>query len=196
MHRRGHLGITLLFAAPIIVLFPPTVAILLLVPLFFFASIPDKDQKFEWVPGISHRGITHTLLFGFICAGVTATIVMASHDIVWRIITNILPSSIKEPNWLGMASLASAGAFAGIVSHILGDIITVGSRRYGVIITPYWPLTKRAVRLGWCYADDKKWNWGLFLLGTAASGIAILIRLQMTISGGGNILTILTLDLL
>lgn len=177
MHRKGHLGITLAFSAPFILFLRPLLAVLIITPLYAFSTIPDKDQHFKFIPGINHRGITHTFLFALLCGVIGGGVVIVAHQYIWEILVEWFGgSNPPKPNWGQMATFVGVGSFLGIFTHILGDVITVGSRRYNVLITPYWPISKRAVRFGWCYAADKRWNWGLLFLGLTLFGAAVFLK--------------------
>ena len=177
MHRSGHLGITLILAAPIIASFKLSLGAIVAGMMFIFTGIPDKDQKLDFLPGINHRGITHTLLFGILCGAIMAYGTAYAADLIWGDLMKVLPTGLVPPREQS-AVLVGIGATLGIISHIFGDVITVGNKRYGVVITPYWPISNRIVRFGWCYANNKKWNLGFLILGILLSGGALLIRIQ------------------
>lgn len=177
MHRSGHLGITLILSAPIILALELPLGIIVAGVMVIFTGIPDKDQKLDFLPGINHRGITHTLLFGILCGVTMAYGTAYATDLFWADLTRALSADLVPPREQ-FAVLVSIGAALGIISHILGDVITVGSKRYGVVITPYWPISSRIVRFGWCYANNKRWNLGFLILGILLSGGALLVRVQ------------------
>ena len=74
MYRHGHLGITLLVLAPISYAFIQNgqfaLAGLLVLGVLIIEPLPDNDH---WMPGLSHRGVSHSLLtagvIGLVCAG-------------------------------------------------------------------------------------------------------------------------------
>ena len=177
MHRSGHLGITLIFAAPILLSFELSLGIIVAGMMIIFTGIPDKDQKFDFLPGVNHRGITHTLLFGILCGVIVMYGTSYATDLIWGDLVGILSTDLMPPREQ-FTVLVGIGAALGIISHILGDVITVGSKRYGVVITPYWPISNRLVRFGWCYANNTKWNLGFLILGILLSGGALVVRLQ------------------
>jgi inner membrane protein len=178
MHRSGHLGITLIIGAPILLALKLPLGIIIVGTMIVFTSLPDKDQKLDFLPGISHRGITHTILFGILCGAIMFYGAAYVTDFFWTDLVGILSADLIPPREQ-FAALVGIGAALGIFSHILGDVVTVGSKRYGVVITPYWPISKRIVRFGWCYANDKKWNLGFLTIGILFSGGALLYRLQL-----------------
>lgn len=64
MHRLGHLGAGLLLYAPIAsglwITDRPVLALVGLLVVLWTASLPDIDLQ---IPGLSHRGSTHTIGF-------------------------------------------------------------------------------------------------------------------------------------
>ena len=177
MHRSGHLGITLILSAPVILALGLPLGVTVAGTMIIFTGIPDKDQKLDFLPGINHRGITHTLLFGILCGAIMLYGTSYATDLFWTDLTEVLSADFVPPREQ-FTVLVGIGATLGILSHILGDVITVGSKRYGVVITPYWPISSRIVRFGWCYANNKKWNFGFLILGILLSGGALLFWLQ------------------
>jgi inner membrane protein len=172
-----HLGITFILAAPIIVSFELPLGVIVAGTMVIFTSIPDKDQKLDFLPGINHRGITHTLLFAVLCGAIMLYGTSYVTEQFWADLVGVLSADLVPPREQ-FAVLVGIGATLGIVSHILGDVITVGSKRHGVVVTPYWPISSRIVRFGWCYANNKKWNFGFLTLGILLSGGALLFRIQ------------------
>lgn len=177
MHRSGHLGITLIFAAPVILALGLPLGVTVAGVMIIFTGIPDKDQKLDILPGINHRGITHTLLFAVLCGAVMLYGTSYITERFWADLVGVLSADLVPPQEQ-FAVLVGIGAALGITSHILGDVITVGSKRHGVVVTPYWPISSRIVRFGWCYANNKKWNFGFLTLGILLSGGALLFRIQ------------------
>lgn len=178
MHRSGHLGITLIIAAPIILFFELPLGVIVAGTMVIFTGIPDKDHTLDFLPGINHRGVTHTLLFGLLCGAIMMYGTTYVTNLFWTDFTGILSTDLV-PTRERFAVLIGIGAALGIISHILGDVITVGSKRYGVVITPYWPISNRIVRFGWCYANNKTWNLGFLIIGILLSGGALLFRIQL-----------------
>lgn len=73
MHPTGHQGVALLVYAPIAYLLLIENAFVLaiggLVVMLGLAMLPDIDMR---LPGVPHRGPTHTLLFSLLVGGVVA----------------------------------------------------------------------------------------------------------------------------
>jgi inner membrane protein len=158
MHREGHYGAALLAYAPLgfvaIALGFPTAGVgggALAVAL---AMVPDWDQR---IPGISHRGVTHTVHF----AGVVA------------VGTGLLGAGMgASVSTLGVAPLVVVGAAAfgattgavAILAHIGADALTP----MGVE-----PLGEDGPHICYdvCRADSTLGNYGLLALG----GVAALV---------------------
>jgi inner membrane protein len=170
MYKEGHIGLGLLAATPFALLFGFTVAPQWGLLTFGFAFVtsraPDIDQR---LPGISHRGFTHTIWFGvllsiFFGAGATVAlvpIVMDAHSLRG----GISLVQLLTTNW-SILMIGFTGCLAGFVSHLFGDILT---EAYDYTVNPFWPVSGKAYTLGWTKADSKVWNWGFLLLGGAAT---------------------------
>jgi inner membrane protein len=159
MHREGHYGATLLAYAPlgfvVIALGFPTAGVgggALAVAL---AMLPDWDQR---IPGVKHRGVTHTIHFagavavgtGLLGAGMGASV----------------SSPGVAPLVVGGAAVfgATTGAVA-ILAHIGADALTP----MGVE-----PLGEDGPHLCYdvCRADSTPGNYGLLALGGAVALVA------------------------
>lgn len=125
------------------------------------SSIPDFDRHFDnnmnthrsdmWtlVP-IKHRGFTHTVWFAVAAGGVGAVIgvVMA-------------PMASAVPVEFVMVFLALC-AFAGILGHILGDMMTPMG------VKPFAPVKKTKYSLAWFLAKNRIANYGFLVIGGCA----------------------------
>ncbi|MFB6136037.1 MAG: metal-dependent hydrolase [Halobacteriaceae archaeon] len=155
MYRTGHYGVALLAYAPVGL----ALALLGRAPLalaggaavLFLTPLPDYDQR---VPLVTHRGVTHTLLFAAVVGGALAGLALA------------VPSL---PDRAGLAAFAFfVGAFA-VVVHLLGDVITPAG------ITPLWPLSSREYAVPLARADNTLANYLLLALGVFVTGGALLL---------------------
>lgn len=163
MYALGHYGVALLVYAPVGFLLArsdPTLALAGGAGVLALATVPDYDLR---LPLVSHRGITHTLLFTLAVAG-----------------------SLGAVGWqLGQGSYAPLGSptrsamfgfgvgLLGIGSHILGDVLTPA----GVAIL--WPLSDREYSVSLTRADNTLANWGLFALGVFATAGALVLSVQV-----------------
>jgi inner membrane protein len=185
MHRDGHFGIVLLALAPVLyVLFAldrPLLA-LLACSVIIIEPLPDNDF---WVPGLSHRGTSHSLfaasVVGLCGAGLGWVIgTYLTVPVATWLITELLvdPTAITwvETHLLtldaGVVALVGFGVGSwGIVLHLVGDVITVAG------IRPYLPFSRRRVSLSSLRAKNPLVNRGLFGIGVLA---IVVVGLDLT----------------
>jgi inner membrane protein len=156
MHREGHYGVALLAYAPIaFVMFAlefATLAVLGGIVVVGGAMVPDLDQR---VPGVKHRGPTHTIWFAL---AVGTVVGIAGVAIVWS---------------QGLLSALGTGVFGLIVgtltvgAHILADVLTPTGVR------PFAPIHEERYTLDIVTAANPIANYALLVLGIAAAGIAL-----------------------
>jgi inner membrane protein len=153
MYSNGHTGASLLVYAPIggVALANgfDRLAIVGGVIAVGLAMVPDYDQK---VPGISHRGVTHTVYFAVLIGAIAAGI-----------------GYLGGQNLEGVGPVL-AGGFAGVVatgtilSHILADMLTPMG------VDPFLTGNRRSFDL--VNASNTIANYVLLFLGVAAAGAA------------------------
>lgn len=168
MHRTGHLGVALFFAAipTSLLLAVEEVMTAILLTSCIIASCRLPDQA-EWaVPGIPHRKVTHNVFF--LGAVVTLAVVFAgvAHSVVNPVIQFPIHVYLALP----------AGVTFGILSHFLADALTMASGKYAV--RPFWPVSTWPLRFG--ITKSKSWiaNFGLFAGGAIMYGSCLWIGLQ------------------
>lgn len=185
MNRSGHKGIALLVYAPVVYLLPvddfPMLALWGLVLMLGLSSLPDIDQKISRLP---HRGPTHTLLFAVTVGAVLGAVAMVVGgmfitNVLYRLLA-VLPAAIATLITENFAFIAeryggnSLGIFTfviavlGIVSHLLGDVLTPMG------IRPLWPLTKIKFSFGLRHANNRWSNPLLFFVGWLAILVAVV----------------------
>ncbi|MGM0591073.1 MAG: metal-dependent hydrolase [Halobacteriota archaeon] len=154
MFRLGHYGVSLLAFAPVgfvlLVAGEGELAFVAGVVMLWLAMLPDLDHR---IPGISHRGPTHTLAF--------ALLVGATFGVVGAAMGGLVETTIP---------LSAFGAFVGtvaILAHLFGDLLTP----MGVAL--FWPLSSRRYSLRIARADNTVANYGLFALGIFVSAGAL-----------------------
>lgn len=160
MYRTGHLGVSLLVFAPIGYLFlavgEPLAALVTGGAMLWLAMLPDVDHR---IPGVPHRGPTHSLLFAALVGGVFAA--------AGALLADGLAVADR-------ARLTTFGFFVGAVSvgaHLLGDVLTPAG------VNLFWPW-RREFSLYLTRADNTLANWGLFALGVFAVAAAGALTMQ------------------
>ncbi|RRJ29551.1 metal-dependent hydrolase [Halocatena pleomorpha] len=180
MYKRGHFGIGLLVLAPIhYVLLPERPMLALLVSgILVIQGLPDKDQGISW---LEHRGTSHSLfsavLSGAVCAGVGWAVgeYFLSPTATW--LSTVATSTGTPAAWWGtqltmydaptMAVIGFAVGAGGIVTHLLGDIITPMG------LQPFRPFSERQYNVASIPAANQYANSGFFVLGLLAMLVAL-----------------------
>ena len=184
MYRHGHIGISLLILAPITYALIQTgqfaLAGLLVLGVLFIEPLPDNDH---WIPGLSHRGVSHSLLtagtIGLICAGcgwllgryltvplvhwLQTTVLSATNITAVAIATEQLAALTPET----LAGFGFVIGVLGICAHLAGDIITVSG------IQSFLPFSRRRISLSRLRAASTLANTVFLLLGVLAMGTVI-----------------------
>ena len=162
MYKRGHLGVALLTLAPITFWLlstgSPVFGALVVGTVLYLAMLPDVDHR---VPGIPHRGPTHSLLFAVVVGAVFAGAASLVEPVL----------SIAVPGGVSMVAFGFLLGFGSVVAHLLGDVITPAGVNF---LWPY-PRTWSLYLTG---ADSTVWNWGLFVLGVFAMAGAVALAVQ------------------
>lgn len=167
MYRPGHTGVALLVYAPFGYALlrdgHPILAVLGGGIAVALAMVPDLDLR---VPGMSHRGVTHTLLFA-VCVGV----VLGAGG--WAIADTLGDASVGLDRGVdmrvGSVSPAEFGSFGFVVgvlavsSHLLADALTPMG------IAPFWPVSSKRYSLGVAKSSNPVANAVLLVLGLCAT---------------------------
>lgn len=145
MYRGGHIGFNALLYAPFVPLvdhyWSLEVAVLGAGLAVGLANVPDIDQP---LPRLSHRGPTHTIWFAVLAgtlAGIGTALVFGST--------------------LGFRFGFVVGTCS-ILAHLAGDIVTPMG------ISPFAPLSRCHVTLGWFRSKNVRVNRLFFLVGSSA----------------------------
>ncbi|WP_049941261.1 metal-dependent hydrolase [Halorhabdus utahensis] len=163
MHREGHVGAALLAYAPVgfivFVVGFEGAAMAGAVGAGLLAMVPDYDQH---VPGITHRGLTHTVWFAALVGlGLgLAGVAIGSND-----------------GTLTAIGLGVFGLLVGtvtILSHIAADALTPMG------VEPYAPVRDDHYSYDVARAANPIANYGLLALGIAASGVALVVGNALT----------------
>ncbi|ODR82720.1 hypothetical protein BG842_09585 [Haladaptatus sp. W1] len=184
MYRHGHLGITLFVLAPISYAFIQNgqfaFAGLLVLGVLIIEPLPDNDH---WLPGLSHRGVSHSLLtagvIGLVCAGCGWLLgqyltVPLAHWLQTTVLpaTNITAVTIATEQLAALTpgTLVGLGFVIGVLGicvHLAGDIITVSG------IQPFLPFSRQRISLSRLRAASTLANTVFLLLGVLAMGTVI-----------------------
>jgi len=170
MYRKGHIGISLMFAGIIFAAIPSEYAIPIIGVLLLTEQLPDLDFK---IPFIQHRGYSHT-----IWAALGVATVIAGGVVGGMVYANIhLPSFetialFRDPPTT--FAVLWVGIVLGFVSHFVGDMITKGTGEYG--IQPFAPVTQWESSIQLWNAASPFGNTILFVGGIAIVGVSGVIK--------------------
>lgn len=160
MYRTGHYGISLLVYAPfglaLVALGLANTAVWMGGAILLLTPLPDIDVR---LPLITHRGSTHTVLFGLLGGGTIGCLMVA----------------------MGRLELVLPGVFVGLMavgSHILGDALTPAGVR------PLWPFSDAEYNLARIPAASAFWNILLLCMGIGVivAGIGVLRALGVLLT--------------
>ncbi len=157
MYRTGHLGVSLLVFAPIGYLFvaagEPLAALVTGGAMLWLAMLPDVDNR---IPGIPHRGPTHSLLFA------------ALVGVAFAGAGGLLADGVGVVDRMRLTTFGFFVGFVAVGAHLLGDVLTPAG------VNLFWPWG-REFSLYLTRADSTIANYGLLLLGaTAVAGAGVL----------------------
>ncbi|MFC6786192.1 metal-dependent hydrolase [Halobaculum halobium] len=162
MYKRGHLGVAMVTLAPITFWLLtdgyPVFAVLVAGTVLYLAMLPDMDHR---VPGIPHRGPTHSLLF----AGLVGAVFAGAASVLEPVL------SVAVPGGVSMVAFGFLLGFGSVVAHLLGDVITPMGVNF------LWPYP-REWSLSLTTADSTLWNWGLFVFGVFAMAAAVVLAVR------------------
>lgn len=157
MKRSGHYGIALLAYAPIGLFIAALgygpLALLGGLCAISLSTIPDCDRQ---LPGIDHRGPTHSVVFVLLVSAALASVCA------------LVLSSPSPFFHVGFVALAFAIGAVSVGSHLLADALTPTG------ITPFWPLSNRRYAISVSYGTQKQVNYMLLGSGIVAS-LAVVV---------------------
>lgn len=176
MFPLGHVGMALLFVAPVAFLLDrkgryPPVAVLALAT----ALLPDVDGR---IPFSHHHGGPHTLLFALSASvAVGLALAFASANVSWvaRRVDGVPAFRPRAAFALGFA-----GAAAGLGSHLFADLLMIPIADNPV--EPFWPFSQRTVALGLMHPGDPAWNYGLLAAGIVAQVLVFVFLVSGTVN--------------
>jgi membrane-bound metal-dependent hydrolase YbcI (DUF457 family) len=177
MHRRGHVGVAMLAYAPVGFLLLREgrlgIALLGLLGVLAVEPLPDNDM---WIPGLNHRGTSHSLFAALVVGAVLgalgwivgdqlgAALVGLDSSMVGPFagVFEIVGEALRGLDERALARFGFAVGVFGIIAHLLGDVITVSG------IRPLLPLSHWRISLSRLHADNSLANNALFGVGAVA----------------------------
>jgi inner membrane protein len=161
VYRRGHLGASLLVFAPVgaalVLADRPDLALGGGGVVLWLSMLPDADHR---IPGLSHRGPTHTLAFAALVGAVGAGAGAGLAAVLDGGRATLVP--------FGFA----IGALA-VLAHLLADALTPAG------VPLLWPLSGRDLSLSVARADNTVANHALLALGVCATAAAALLTTRL-----------------
>lgn len=163
VHREGHYGAALLVYTPLgfvaFLLGFETLAVGGALAAGALAMVPDLDVR---VPGLKHRGPTHTVWFA-LAVGVATGVAG------WVLAGQVEPS-VPAPAVAGFGALVG---FLTVCSHIGADALTPMGVR------PFAPADRRKFTLSVTTADSTLANYLLLALGVGAAAGALALATRL-----------------
>lgn len=157
MYRDGHAGFNALLYAPVLPVaseyWSLRLALVGAVVALGVATLPDFDDPLPW---IEHRGPTHTIWFATV-VGVVAG----------------LGTALAVPGTSVAFAFGAAVGTAGVLAHLAGDVVTPMG------ISPFAPVWRAHVSLGWFASKNPRINRSFLLIGTVAlvASLGVAIRI-------------------
>lgn len=156
-------------------------AVVGMVGLSFAVFVPDFDL---WMPGVKHRGMTHTWLAGVVL-GVLYVLGLVFYFTQYTgSPVGVLGVTSELLAYVVASAFAFAIGFFGVVLHLVGDVITPMGVR------PHQPWSNQEYTLDLVYAADKAANEQLMEAGGFLFIAAIVIATLMANGSLGRILRV------
>jgi hypothetical protein len=154
MNRNGHTGMTLLAFAPLAYLLAGDGKLLLagVCWLGIQAVEPLPDRDFQ-LPGLSHRGVSHSLLSMLVVGGVLGAAGWLLGEYGFELLYNVLSTSVRLWDWLlDFLPELSTAFLTGLIPNVPPEkIVTTLQRQAGGSVS--------------------RWGFALFGFGIGAYGV-------------------------
>jgi len=154
MYKKGHFGLSLMIFSVLFVIFGLTAMTLVFVAFSVaFSTLPDWDHKF----GIKHRAYTHNIGFGLLSSTIIA-----------------LAFGYALGLYFGL--LVFSAVLAGVISHLLGDIIAgqnIDETPWQ--IKPLKPFSDWTIGFGILKSSDESVNERFFVVGAIVFFVCLVI---------------------
>lgn len=171
----GHIAMGLLWAVPAWFLWDGRISLAFIAFVVSTSMLPDLDLLLmQYVQGIQHHGVVHTILFVVVFAVIAGVLVTAVVDRVlkrWWVNT--------EHEWLSTMEVyvfVTGGLILGGLSHLFADMLSAPDG--GGPIQPFWPFFAKPVSVDVIYYGDPTWNLGFFV-------VAVILHLVLAYGDAG-----------
>ena len=133
---------------------------------------PGLDDVDHRLPGVPHRGPTHSLLFAGVVGAAFAGAASLAEP-VFSVAASLAEPvfSVAVPGGVSMVAFGFLLGFGAVVAHLLGDVITPAGINFLWAYPKTWSLSLTT-------ADSTLWNWGLCVLGVVAMAAAVALAVQ------------------
>jgi inner membrane protein len=168
MFRKGHYGVSLIVFAPVcfaLVRFGrPDLAFVVGAAMLWLTMLPDVDHR---LPGVPHRGPTHSLAFAALVGGGFALVGRAAASAG---LGDVGLAAVADGSAVGFGFLVG---FLTVLAHLLADALTPAGVNF------LWPLSGSEYTLSLWPSDNRLANYGLFAAGVfaVAGALALAVRL-------------------
>ena len=170
MYRKGLYGVSLVVFAPLafvlVTLGRADLAVVTGGTMLWLTMLPDVDHR---LPGVPHRGPTHSLVFAALVGAVFGGVGVA----LTTVATGSTPSFATVASGASLAAVGFATGVLTVVAHLVGDALTPAGVNF------FWPFSDRTYTLGLWRADNTIANYGLFAVGIFATGAAAYLALAV-----------------
>ena len=168
MFRKGHYGVSLLVFAPVgfalVRLGRPDLAFVVGAAMLWLAMLPDVDHR---LPGVPHRGPTHSLAFAALVGGGFALVGRAAASVG---LGDVGLAAVAEGSVVVFGFLVG---FLAVLAHLLADALTPAGVNF------LWPLSGREYTVSLWRADNRLANYGLFGVGVFAVAGALTLAVTL-----------------
>jgi len=162
VYRKGHLGVALVVFAPVgaalVAAGMSEFAYLAGVTMLWLAMLPDVDHR---LPGVSHRGVTHTVAF--------ALVVAVAFGAAGAFAAARLP--LGDPVVVGAFGFGLG--LVTVLAHLLADLLTPAG------VPLLWPLSSRRYSLELVRASNRTANYVLLVAGVFVAAAALVVTLRV-----------------
>ncbi len=162
MYRLGHYGVSLIAFTPLglalVVVGEPELAAVTGAVMLWLAMLPDVDHR---IPGLRHRGPTHTLVFALVVGTAFAALGV------------VVPHELDAVVQLGFGVFGFVVGAVSVLAHLAADLLTPAG------VQLLWPFSRRRYTLGLVRADSPLANYALLLVGVVVSGGVIGAAMMM-----------------